>query len=116
MGTSEIDEAAALLRDFQFVDPTWEGTAFVRCWGHELDVSLDPDDGAITPRQLAILRAILDYSRDLRPEFEQALFAYYQADVDGTYCSYDEHAQPIPGSGPPKLSEPRVVVQLRVGS
>ena len=106
MDTSGVEEAASLLRDFQFVDPTWEGKAFVRFWGQELDVSIDPDDGAITPRQLAVLRAILGYSQDLRPEFEQALFAYYQAEVDGTYCSYDEHAQPIPGSGPPKLSEP----------
>ena len=106
MGRSGADEAATLLRDFQFVDPTWEGTAFVPFWGQELDVSVDPDDGAITLRQLAVLRAILAYPRDLRPEFEQALFAYYLADVAGTYCSYDEHAQPIPGSGPLKLTEP----------
>ena len=109
MGMSGADEAATLLRDFQFVDPTWEGTAFVPFWGQELDVSVDPDDGAITLRQLAVLRAILAYPRDLRPEFEQALFAYYLADVAGTYCSYDEHAQPIPGSGPPKLTEPSQV-------
>src|SRR5262245_6083910 len=106
MGTSGTAEAATLLRDFQFVDPTCEGPAFVQFWGRELDVSIDPDDGTITPRQLAVLRAILAYPHDLRPEFEQALFAYYQAEVDGSYCSYDEHAQPIAGSAPPKLSEP----------
>jgi hypothetical protein len=112
MDTSGVDEATALLCDFQFVDPTWEGTAFVRFWEHELDISIDPHDGAITPRQLGVLRAILGYPRDLRPEFEQALFAYYQADVDGTYCSYDEDAKPIPGSGPPKLSESSQVWRL----
>ena len=109
MHTPGADEARALLHSFEFVDPTWEGIAFVPFWGRELQVSIDPDEEGITPRQLSILRAILSYPRDLRPEFEQELFAYYQADVDGTYCSYDEHAQPIPGSGPPKLSEPSEV-------
>jgi hypothetical protein len=94
MHTPGSDEARALLRDFEFVDPTWEGIAFVPFWGRELQVSIYPDEEGITPRQLAILRTILSYPRDLRPE----LFAYYQADVDGTYCRYDEHAQPIPGS------------------
>jgi hypothetical protein len=109
MDTPGVAEAATLLCDFHFVDPTWDGTAFVPFWDRELDVSIDPDEEGITPRQLAILRAVLSYSRDLRPEFERALFAYYQTDVDGTYCSYDEHARPIPGSGPPKLTEPAQV-------
>jgi hypothetical protein len=109
METPGVAEAGTLLRDFHFVDPTWDGTAFVPFWGCDLDVSIDPDEEGITPRQLAILRAVLNYSRDLRPEFERALFAYYQADVDATYCSYDEHARPIPGSGPPKLTEPAQV-------
>ena len=101
-----VTEAAALLRGFHFVDPTWEGTAFLPFWGSELDVSLSPDEDGFTSRQLAVLREVLSYAQDLRPEFERALFAYYQAKVDGTYCSYDEDARPIPGSGPPKLSEP----------
>ncbi len=112
MSSSGIDEAASLLRDFRFVEPTWEGMAFVPFWGQELDISIDPEDGAITPRQIAVLRAILSYARDLRPEFEQALFAYYKADVEGTYCSYDERARPIPGTGPPELSEPTQVWRL----
>jgi hypothetical protein len=99
------NEAAGLLRDFQFVDPTWDGRAFVPFWGADLDVSIDPDEDGITPRQLAVLQAILGYPRDLRPEFERALFAYYQADVKDSYCSYDEHGRPIPGSGPPELTE-----------
>jgi len=101
-----VAEAATLLRAFHFVDPMWAGVAFVPCWGRELEVSIDPDEEDISPRQLAILRAVLSYPQDLRSEFERELFAYYQADVDGTYCSYDEHAQPIPGSGPPKLMKP----------
>ena len=105
MDTPGVIEAAALLREFRFVDPTWEGTAFVPFWGRELEISIDPDDDGITRRQLKVLRAVLSHSDDLRPAFERALFAYYQADVDGSYCSYDAQAQPIPGSGPPKLTE-----------
>lgn len=100
----ETAEAASLLRDFEFVDPAWEGTAFVPLWGKELEVSIYPDEGRITPRQIAVLRAVLVYKHDLRPEFERQLFEYYLADVDGTYCSYDEDGQPVPGSGPPKLT------------
>src|SRR5262249_18090449 len=105
MHTPGVAEAAMLLRDFHFVGPSWDGAAFVPFWGRELDVSIDPDEDGITPRQLAVLRAVLNHKQDLRPEFERALFAYYQADVDGTYCSYDEHARPIPGTGPAKLTE-----------
>jgi hypothetical protein len=105
MHTPGVAEAAALLHDFHLVGPSWDGTAFVPFWGRELDVSIDPDEDGITPRQLAVLRAVLNHKQDLRPEFEQALFAYYQADVDGAYCSYDEHARPTPGTGPPKLTE-----------
>jgi hypothetical protein len=109
MDAPGVAEAAALLRDFHFVNPTWDGTAFVPFWRSELDISIDPSEEGITPRQLAILRAVLNYPQDLRPEFERALLDYYQADVDGTYCSYDEHGRPIPGSGPPKLTEPSQV-------
>lgn len=112
MDTSSIAEAATLLREFHFVDPTWEGTAFVPFWGRELHVSIDPDEQGITLRQLGILREVLSDARDLRPEFERALFAYYQSEVDGTYCACDEHARPIPGSGPPKLTEPAQVWRL----
>jgi hypothetical protein len=109
METPGVAEAAALLRDFHFVDPTWEGVALVPFWGRELDVSIYPDEAGITARQLVVLRAVLGFPRDLRQEFEGALFAYYQIHVGGTYCSYDDHARPIPGSGPPKLSEPSQV-------
>jgi hypothetical protein len=109
MDTSGVVEAAALLRDFHFVDPTWDGTAFVPFWGRELDISIYPDEDGITPRQLTVLRTILSYPRDLRPDFERALFAYYQADVDGTYCDYDGRGQPIPGFGPPTLTDPQQV-------
>jgi hypothetical protein len=109
MVTPGVTEAAALLRDFQFIDPTWEGRAFVPFWGSELDVSIDPRDDGITPRQLTILRAVLGHLHDLRPEFERALFAYYQADVDDTYCDYDEHGQLISS---PKLTKPSQVWKL----
>lgn len=106
MPTPGVAEAAALLRDFHFVGPSWDSTAFVPFWGRELDVSIDPDEDGITPRQLAVLRAVLSHERDLRPEFERALFAYYQADVAGSYCAYDPASgRPVPGSGPPKLTE-----------
>lgn len=84
MGTPGVADAATLLRDFHFVDPTWGGSAFVPFWGRELDFSIYPDEEGITPRQLAILRAVLSYPQDLRPDFERALFAYYQADLDLT--------------------------------
>jgi hypothetical protein len=105
MDTPGVAEALTLVRDLHVVDPTWDGTVFVPLWGCELDFSIKPDEEGITPRQLTVLRAVLSYPRDLRPEFERALFAYYQADVDGTYCGYDEQARPIPGSGPRKLTD-----------
>jgi hypothetical protein len=109
MDTRGVAEAASLLRDFEFVDPSWQGTGLVPFWGCELPVSIYPDDEGITPRQLAVLRAVLSYPGDLRAEFERALFAYYRAKVEGSYCAYDEHARPIPNSGPPELSEPSQV-------
>jgi hypothetical protein len=112
MKTAGVAEAATLLHDFQFVDPTWYGTAFVPCWGNELEVYISPEESVISARQLAVLRAFLSYPRDLRPEFERALFDYYQAEVDGSYCSYDPQGKPIPGSGPPKLTDPAQVWSL----
>ena len=112
MDTPGVREASRLLRDLHFIDPTWEGRAFVPFWGRELDVSISPDDEGITPRQLGVLQAIVSYPRDIHLEFERALFAYYQAEVEGTYCSYDEHARPIPGSGPAKLRRPSQVREL----
>ena len=109
MNTPGVAEAATLLRDLEFVDPSWEGRAFVPSWDRELQVSIRPGDEGITPRQLTVLRAVLGYLQQLRSEFEWALFAYYRADVEGSYCSYDEHGRPIPGSGPPSLSEPSQV-------
>ena len=107
-----VSEARTLVSDLQFVDPTWDGTAFVPFWGRELDVSIDPDEEGITPRQIEILRAILSHTHDLRPGFEQALFDYYQAEIDGLYCEYGPDANPIPGTGPPKLKKPSQVWKL----
>jgi Domain of unknown function (DUF6985) len=56
-------------------------------------------------RQLDTLWAILSYPHDLRATFERTLFDYYQAEIDGSYCEYGPGTQPIPGSGPPKLTE-----------
>lgn len=111
MATTGVNEAAAMLRNFRFVDPTWDGTAFVPFWNSDLDISINPIDGAISRRQLKVLRAILDHATDLKQEFERALFDYYQADVDGSYASYDDQG-PIPGSGPPKLTKPAQVWKL----
>jgi hypothetical protein len=115
MAAPEITEARKLLHDFQFIDPTWCGSAFVLGWGQKLEIYIYPDEGKIAPRQLDILRALLNYPQDLRAEFERALFDYYQADVDGSYCEYGPDAKPIPGSGPPKLTEPSQVWSLIEG-
>jgi hypothetical protein len=109
MGAPGVAAAAALLRDFHFVAPTWDGTAFVPFWGRDLEVSIDPDDNSITRRQQMVLRAVLRHSEGLRPEFERALFRYYQADVAGSYCAYDERGRSVPGPGPPALTEPSQV-------
>jgi hypothetical protein len=112
VAASCIAEAAGLLRDFQFIDPDWCGTAFVPFWGGELEIHIDPDEDEITRRQLEVLRALLSYPVDIRAEFEHALFDYYQAEVDGTYCSYGPNGKPIPGSGPPKLTKSSQVWSL----
>jgi hypothetical protein len=110
MKTPGAAEAAALLRDFRFIDPDWCGTAHVPLWGGELDVYVRSDEGdRVTARQLRVLRAVLAHPDDLRPEFERALFDYYRAEVEGSYCAYDPGGQPVPGSGPPKLSHPAQV-------
>jgi hypothetical protein len=49
MDTRGVAEAASLLRDFEFVDPSWQGTGLVPFWGCELPVSIYPDDEGITP-------------------------------------------------------------------
>src|SRR5262249_2428213 len=95
--TPGVSEACTLVPDLQFVNPTWDGTAFVPFWGRVLDVSIDPDEEGILPRQIEILRAILTHSHDLRPRFERALFDFYQAEIDGLYCEYGPDARPIPG-------------------
>jgi hypothetical protein len=59
--------------------------------------------------------ALLNYPVNIRPQFERALFDFYQADVDGTYCSYKADGTPIAGSGPPKLNEPSQVWPLIEG-
>jgi hypothetical protein len=107
-----VAEARTLLRRLRFIDPTWCGTALVPCWGSELEIHLKPEEDDITPRQLHVVRALLSRADDIRREFERALFAYYKADVDGSYCSYGAAGLPIPGSGPPKLTEPSQVWSL----
>jgi hypothetical protein len=110
--TSGITTAGTLLWDFRFIDPTWRGIAFVPCWGSELEVYVYPDDDEITARQLSVLSALLSHPGDIRAAFERALFDYYQAEVDGSYCSYSPGGRPIPGSGPPKLTAPSQVWSL----
>jgi len=110
-----VREAAELLRDFRFIDPPYCGTAFVPFWRGELEIYINPDESGITSRQLAVLRAVLSYPHDLRSAFERALFDYYQAEIDDLYCEYDSQGKPIPGSGPPKLSEPSQVWALIEG-
>ena len=112
MTPSGISEAAVLLRDFRFIDPTWAGTAFVPCWGSDLEVHIDPDEDEVTPRQVLVLRALLSHSGSIKPAFERALFKYYKADVEGSYCSYGPNGMPIPGSGPPKLTKASQVWSL----
>ena len=115
MNPPRVVEAAGLLRGLQFIDPTWCGVAHVPCWGGELKVHIYPDKDDFTDRQLAVVRALLVYPHDIRPAFERALFDYYQADVYGTFCSYDAGGNPIPDSGPPRLDEPRQVWSLIAG-
>jgi len=113
MVTPGVTMAASLLRDFRFVDPTWEGSAFLRFWESELDVSISPyENDGITPRQLDVLRAVLAYPWSIRTEFERALFAYYNDEIDGSYCSCTPDGKVIPGSGPPKITEPSQLRKL----
>ncbi|HET6248548.1 MAG TPA: hypothetical protein VFE47_12675 [Tepidisphaeraceae bacterium] len=75
--------------------------------GKELAVNLDPGEAGFVPRQLAVLRALLQYPHDLRPAFESALFGHYKAEVEGSYSAYDPVAQnDLPHSGPPTLRQP----------
>jgi hypothetical protein len=107
-----IEFAHSLLDQWAFIDPCWHGYAFIPFWGSVLEVGLRPEDEDLSARQISTLRAVLGYPRDLRPTFERALFEYYQSDVDGSYCEYDENGNPVPGSGPPKLNRPADVWPL----
>jgi hypothetical protein len=107
-----VDEARNLLPNLSQNDLGWSGTAFVPCWGSELDIHLTCHDGVLEARQADTVRALLGHTEDLRPGFERALFEYYQEDVDGTYCAYGPDGRPVPGSGPPKLTEPSQVWPL----
>lgn len=114
--TPRLADAARLLRDFRFIDPFWSGRAPLPCWGgQELSVNIDPEgaEADISSRQLDVLCALLEYPSDLRPAFERALFRYYQSDVEGSYCAYDPATNgPVPGSGPPELTDPPQVWRL----
>lgn len=112
MNTSTVTEVRQLIPDLELNDLGWSGSAVVPFWGSKLNLNLYSYEGEIEPRQVEIVRAILAYTTDLRPEFERALFAYYQADVDGTYCAYGPDGEKIPGSGPPKLTAPSQVWPL----
>ena len=112
METPELTQARALLRDLEVTDLTWSGTAFVPCWGSELDIHLYLREGEIEPRQLDIVRALRSYPQDIRPGFERAMFDYYQDDVEGMYCACGPDGRPIPGSGPPTLTAPAQVWSL----
>lgn len=109
---ANVEEIRRLIPNLACNDLGWSGTAFVACWGSDLGIHLSTYGGDVEARQVEIVRALLAYPKDIRPEFERALFGYYQADVDGAYCEYGDDGQPIPGSGPPKLTEPNQVWPL----
>ena len=72
MKTSEVDLVAKLLRDFEFVDPTWqEGIAFAPFWGRDVFFSIYPEEDRISCRQLLTLSSMLKQTTDIRSEFEQ---------------------------------------------
>jgi len=113
---SRVAEAAKLLPGLHWEGPGWAGWAVLPCWGgKELPFNIDPEDEAadIAPRQLAILRAVLNHSLDIRPALQDALFAYYKAEIEGSYVAYDPVARrDIPGSGPPVLTNSSQVWSL----
>ena len=92
--STAADEARKLIPDLSRDDLGWSGTAFVSCWGSELDIHLTSHDGVVEARQLDAVRALLSHAEDIRPVFERGLFDYYQADVDGTYCEYGPDGRP----------------------
>ncbi len=56
--SAAVDEARKLIRNLSRDDLGWSGTAFVPCWGSELDIHLTSHDGLVEARQLDAVRAL----------------------------------------------------------
>src|SRR5258706_15205065 len=83
-----VAQAATLLPGLQKDGAWWDSWGVLPCWGgKELHFNIDPEDEAadLAPRQVSILRAMLQHTRDLRSAFEEALFGYYKAEIEGSY-------------------------------
>lgn len=103
-----VAEAATLVSGLQRIGSSWGGWAALPCWGgKELHFNIDPEGEVadIALRQLTVLRAVLQHPLDIRPAFQDALFEYYKAEIEGSYSAYDPVARrEIPNSGPPVLT------------
>jgi hypothetical protein len=116
MDTVGIDEVVKLLPDLHFVGPCWSGHAFVPFWGETLEVNLDlMAEGQFSPWQVEVLKAILRYPHDLRGEFEQRLFAYYQKDVYDCIEFLDEDGTDVSDECAPRMDEPGQIWTLIEG-
>jgi hypothetical protein len=71
------------LRDYHLDGSFWTGVAYVPFWRGELPVWFFTYAEVPTPRQVRIVRAVLDYPHDLRATLERSLFDYYQEHVFG---------------------------------
>jgi hypothetical protein len=114
--TVSIHEAAKFLHDFHYVDPCWQGTAFVPFWGETLEINLDPvEDGRFTPRQMTILRAIVGSRRRLRRKFERRLFEHYQREVYGCIDFRDDEGNDLSDQYAPRLDKAGQIWKLIQG-
>ena len=83
-------------------------TVKLRCWGNKaLQVQLSVEEGEKPEtHQLSDLMALIDFTVDLRPRFEEIVFKYYASNVYGCFDDWDEEGNDISEQSAPPLNSP----------
>jgi hypothetical protein len=101
------------LRDYHLDGGFWTAVAYIPFWKGELPVWFLTYDTELTPRQIRIVRAILDYPHDLRGLLEKSVFDYYQEHVFGAIDFGDTETEQ---QCAPRLTEPSQIWKLVPGA
>lgn len=108
-----MDQTDPRLRDYCLEANCWTGVAHVPFWRGDLPVWLPTYGKEPTPRQVRIVRAVLDYPHDLRGLVERSVFDHYQEHV---YGAIDFGSPEDDQECAPQLTESRQIWKLISGA